>query len=448
MDEAPATGRHISTQQAAFIGVAAMVGAGIFSLLGAAGEVAGAAVWLSFLIAGAIAALQGYSFAKLGARFPSSGGLLEYVNQGFGEGHVSTVVAWLTYIANGIVTAMVALSFGSYASSAFAGDNAAWVKIFAVALLITMTALNVAGSTFVARVQSIVVFVVIGILAVFSVVTIANVEPGNLAPSTYPGAQDIVSSVALTFFAFLGFGVVTFTAKDLAQPSKQLPMAMTIAIGLATVIYVAVALGVFGTLTVPEVIAAGPTAIAVAAQPVLGDAGYWLMTVTALFATAGATNSGLYPATGLSDHLVSTGQFPTLMARRLGGRAPWGLIILAVAIGIVVVAFDLSAVASIGSAVALVIFGLVTLGHLRIVDVTGARRSILVVALAAVAVTLATFTVTTLIHEPASMVTLVVILGLSILLDVAWSRRRGPATGPGDGHAIADVPRPIEGGPA
>ena len=298
MDEAPTSGRHISTQQAAFIGVAAMVGAGIFSLLGAAGEVAGAAVWLSFLLAGGIAALQGYSFAKLGAKFPSAGGLLEYVNQGFGDGHVATVVAWLTYIANGIVTAMVALSFGSYASSAFAGDSVVWVKIFAVALLVTMTILNIAGSGVVARVQSIVVFVVIGILAFFSAVTVTNIEPGYLAPSTYPGAQDIISSVALTFFAFLGFGVVTFTAKDLARPGKQLPRAMTIAIGLATVIYVAVSIGVFGTLTVPEVIAAGPTAIAVAAQPVLGDAGYWLMTVTALFATAGATNSGLYPATG------------------------------------------------------------------------------------------------------------------------------------------------------
>ena len=251
MVEAAAPARHISTQQAAFIGVAAMVGAGIFSLLGAAGEVAGAAVWLSFLLAGAIAALQGYSFSKLGAKFPSAGGLLEYVNQGFGEGHISTIVAWLTYIANGIVTAMVALSFGSYASSAFAGDNAAWVKIFAVALLVTMTILNVAGSTLVARVQSLVVFVVIGILAVFSVATIANVEPGNLAPSTYPGVQDIVSSVALTFFAFLGFGVVTFTAKDLARPAKQLPAAMFIAIGIATVIYVAVSIGVFGTLTRP-----------------------------------------------------------------------------------------------------------------------------------------------------------------------------------------------------
>jgi amino acid transporter len=447
MSEAPAK-RYISTQQAAFIGVAAMVGAGIFSLLGAAGEVAGAAVWLSFLLAGGIAALQGYSFAKLGAKFPSAGGLLEYVNQGFGDGHVATVVAWLTYIANGIVTAMVALSFGSYASSAFAGDNAAWVKIFAVALLVTMTILNIAGSSVVARVQSLVVFVVIGILAFFSVVTIANIEPGNLAPSTYPGPQDIVSSVALTFFAFLGFGVVTFTAKDLANPSKQLARAMTIAIGLATAIYVAVSIGVFGTLSVPEVIAAGPTAIAVAAQPVLGDAGYWLMTVTALFATAGATNSGLYPATGLSDHLASSGQFPTVMARRLGGRAPFGLIILAAAIIIVVVAFDLSAVASIGSAVALVIFAVVTLGHLRILDVTGARRSIVLLALAAVTITLATFIVTTLIHEPASMVTLVAILVISIVLDVAWSRRRPGPAGEDDDHPATDVPRPVEGGPA
>jgi amino acid transporter len=437
--------RTIGTAQAAFIGVAAMVGAGIFSLLGAAGEVAGAAVWLSFLLAGAIAALQGYSFARLGARYPSAGGLLEYVNRGFGEGHVSTVVAWLVYMANGIVTAMVAISFGSYASEAFAGGDPAWIKGFAVALLVVMTGVNLAGSTVVARAQSLVVFVVIGILAAFAVATIANADPANLAPSTYPGIRDIVSSVALTFFAFLGFGVVTFTAKDLARPERQLPLAMTIAIGLATVIYVAVALGVFGTLTVPEVIAAGPTAIAVAAQPILGDAGYWLMTVTALFATAGATNSGLYPATGLSDHLVSTGQFPTLMARRLGGRAPFGLIILAVAIGIVVVAFDLSAVASIGSAVALVIFGLVTLGHLRITAETGARRSILVLALAAVFITLATFVVTTLIHEPASIATLVLILGLSVALDVAWSSRRGRPASPGDPAISAEDPSPTGG---
>src|SRR5690348_2179909 len=118
---APAEVKHLNVRQAAFIGVGSMVGAGIFALLGAAGAVAGAAVWLSFLIAGAVAILQGYSFAKLGARYPSAGGLLEYVAKGFGQSsHFTGITAWLTYAANAIVTAMVAVSFGNYASAMFA----------------------------------------------------------------------------------------------------------------------------------------------------------------------------------------------------------------------------------------------------------------------------------------------------------------------------------------
>jgi amino acid transporter len=420
----PVAGRpHVTTRQAAFIGVGAMVGAGIFSLLGAAGEVAGSAVWVSFLLAGGIAALQGYSFAKFGARYPSAAGLLEYLNRGFGASHVATVTAWLVFAANVIVTAMVALSFGSYASDMFAGGSVPAVKAFAVVVVVAMTALNVAGSSFVARVQSLVVFVVVGILAVFAAVTMANIQPALLAPSGYPGVQDIISGVALTFFAFLGFGVVTFTAKDLADPSKQLPKAMAIAIGLATIIYVAVALGVFGTLTVTEVIAAGPTAIAVAAQPVLGQAGYWLMSVTALFATAGATNAGLYPAAGLSDELASTGQFPAIMGGRIADRAPVGLVVAAAAILLLVVLFDLSSVASIGSAVALSIFALVTVAHLRVRTETGARLSILVLALLTTGITLLVFIFTTLIKEPASIATLVVILLVSIGLDLVVARR-------------------------
>jgi amino acid transporter len=114
----------LSVRQAAFIGVGAMVGAGIFALLGAAGEVAGAAVWVSFLLAGGVAMLQGYSFAKFGARYPTSGGLLEYVVRAFGNGHVTGIVGWLLLATNAIITAMVAVSFGSYADAAFAdGDG-------------------------------------------------------------------------------------------------------------------------------------------------------------------------------------------------------------------------------------------------------------------------------------------------------------------------------------
>src|SRR6478736_1319107 len=132
----------LTTRQAAFIGVGSMVGAGIFSLLGAAGEIAGAAVWISFLIAGAIAGLQGYSFSKLGARYPSAGGIMAYVGQIFGaDAHLTGIVAWLLYAANAIVTAMVAVSFGSYASSMFAESSTVAVKGFAVAVIVAMTVL-------------------------------------------------------------------------------------------------------------------------------------------------------------------------------------------------------------------------------------------------------------------------------------------------------------------
>jgi amino acid transporter len=316
------------------------------------------------------------------------------------------------------------VSFGSYATSTFAGENAAWTKVFAALIIIVMTAVNVAGSKLVAKAQTVIVYVVLGILSVFAVVTLVNMTPSLLAPSKYPSFQDIISSVALTFFAFLGFGIITFTAKDLAKPARQLPRAMYLALGIATVIYVAISLGVFGTLPVDKVISSGGTAIAVAAEPTLGRAGYWLMTITALFATAGATNAGLYPAQGLSERLAETGQFPSLMARKLGGRVSGGLLIEAAVCLVLALGFKLDAIASIGSAVALVIFTLITAAHLRIRSETGANLPMLILAIVAAGAVLVTFVFTTLVHEPASIVTLLAILVLSIGLDYGWKHNR------------------------
>ena len=269
--------------------------------------------------------------------------------------------------------------------------------------------------------------VVIGILTVFAVSTLANMDPDLLAFSEYPPFGDIVASVALTFFAFLGFGVVTFTAKDLADPTRQLPRALFLALGIATVVYVAVALGVFGTLTVQEVIDSGGTALAVAAEPMLGRAGYWMMSVTALFATAGATNAGLYPASGLCEEMTSIGQFPPVMGRRLGGRVGTGLVVTAALAIVLAVGFDLSAIASIGSVIALLVFGLVSVGHLRVRHETGARAGILVLAVASTVIVLVSFVFTTLVEEPGTAVALVVILLVSVALDFGWKRSRARA---------------------
>lgn len=415
--------RTLNVRQAAFIGVGSMVGAGIFALLGAAGEVAGAAVWISFLFAGGVAALQGYSFAKLGARYPSAGGFLEYVVRGWGQGHFTGVIAWMMLAVNAIITAMVAVSFGNYASAAV-DDTPDWTTLFAVLVLLVMTCLNILGSQVVARAQTVVVIIVVGILTIFSIATLSNLDPDLLAFSGYPSVRQIVSSLALTFFAFLGFGVITFTAGDLEDAKRQLPRAVYLALGIATVVYVAVALGVFGTLTVHEVVSSGGTALAVAAEPVLGSAGYWLMSVTALFATAGATNSGLFPAAGLTEQMASAGQFPPVMARRLGGRAPMGIMVTVAIALVLVLFFDLTAIASLGSAVALVVFTVVTLGHLRIRTETGATLWLLVLAELTTVVVLVAFAVTTLVDEPGTAVAFVAIIVLSVVLDLAWKHRR------------------------
>lgn len=401
-----------------------MVGAGIFSLLGATAAAAGAAAWLSFLIAGAVAGLQGYSYARLGARYPTAAGMLEYVSRGFGRGHLAAISAWLVFTANAVVTAMVAVAFGEYASALFFSGTKAWIGIAATAVIIAMTAVNVAGSKAVGRAQSVIVVVVVGILAVFAVVTLVTMKPHLLAPSGYPSWNRIIAGVALTFFAFLGFGIVTFTAKDLARPAQQLPRAMYLALAIAGVLYVAITLGVFGTLTVEQVIAAGGTALAVAAQPTLGQAGYVLMSITALFSTAGATNGGLYPAAGASRELAAARVFPPILGRDFGGRVNLGLLLTAAVSLILASLFNLTAIASIGSAVALLIFGLITAAHFRVYRDTGARLSLLVLAMLTIVVVLVTFLIDTLRNEPTAMVALLTMVGLAVGLDLAWSRIR------------------------
>ncbi len=82
------TGR-IGLLAAMSIGIGGMVGAGIFSILGVVAEASGTALWLSFVIGGVVALLSTYSYAKLGARYPSAGGAVEFLVKGFGDGVLS-----------------------------------------------------------------------------------------------------------------------------------------------------------------------------------------------------------------------------------------------------------------------------------------------------------------------------------------------------------------------
>ncbi len=418
----------LSVRSATFLGIGSMIGAGIFALLGEAGAVAGAAVWLSFLIGGLVAMLLGYVCVKLGSRYPSSGGLITYLVVAFGRGRLVGVASWLGYIAAiVIVTAMVAVSFGSYATALFVGNDASsgWHHLFITALIIVMVGLNLVGTKIVAVAQS---FIVSGVLIVFGVfiwVTIFDVDWSKLAFSGYPSYSKIIASVALTFFAYLGFNVITFTAGDLKDPKRDLPRAMYGALSVTTLVYVLIALGVFGTLTVAAVIGYGETAIAEAARPALGDAGYTVMAVAALLSTAGATNGTLYASSNLTGMLAEEKLFPSFFGAesRLGPKG--GLVITGALVLVVANLVDLSAIASVGSAVALMIFVLVGLAGWRRRADTGSNPALVVAAIAVTAIVLGFFAVDTWQNAPQTFTAIIAILVAAVLLD-GWTRRSAP----------------------
>ena len=420
----------MSVRGAAFLGIGAMIGAGIFALLGEAGTVAGSAVWISFLLAGLVSALLGYTVVKLGVRYPSSGGIMAYLLQGFGNGRLVGIASWLGYFAAiVIVCSMVAVSFGSYATSLFIGDNAAsgWDNVFTSAIIVAMAALNVVGSRLVDKAQSLIVVVLLAVFAIFIVVTLSDVDFSLLAFSGYPPVSDIVASVALTFFAYLGFSVITFTVGDLRDPASELPRAMYLALAVTSVTYVLISIGVFGTLTVPEVVGYGETAIAEAARPSLGDAGFTMMAIAALLATASSVNATLYASGGLTKMLAGVGQFPPILGResRLGLHG-----------GMLYHrgdrARDLEPRRSLRHRVGRQRLLSADLHARRRSPPTGSRTEtgshvvMILLAIAATVIVLVFFAVDTLRNTPETFLAILAITALSVLLDFIWKRSRGP----------------------
>jgi amino acid transporter len=236
--------------------------------------------------------------------------------------------------------------------------------------------------------------------------------------------------------------VITFAVGDPRDPASELPRAMYLAIAVTSVTYVLISIGVFGTLTVPEVVGYGETAIAEAARPTLGDAGFTMMAIAALLATASLVNATLYASGGLTRMLADVGQFPPILGResRLGPHAD--LLVTSGLVLLVANVVDLSAIASVGSACSLVIFLLVGLAAYKTRAETGAAAPVVIAAVAVTAIVLAFFAVDTLRNAPETFIAIIAIAAPSVVLDLVWKHQRGPnppAPGPLGQNATAEA---------
>jgi amino acid transporter len=365
------------------MGIGAMVGAGIFALLGEAGSIAGSAVWISFIIGGVIAILSGYSMGRLGASFPAAGGVVEYLAQAFGVGRFSGSMSVMMYISSLVAVSLVARTFGSYAYSLFPQGSPGWlVEGIAAAVVLGFMLVNLEGARAMARLENIVVLIKMGVLVAFVVIGLTFVSPERLSPKSYPPYSAIFYSVAVTFFAYEGFRIVTNAAEDMRDPKRTLPRAITVAILLVMVVYVGISVSVFGNLPPTEVIAAKDFALARAAQPIFGQLGFTIVAITALFATASAINASLYAVTNVTYQLARFGELPGALGQPIG-HSREGLIVSSFIIVVLAVAFDLSSIAAIGAVSMLTIHMTVHIGHLKLLNETGARPSLVVLAIIA-----------------------------------------------------------------
>lgn len=384
----PKPGNEVSFWSAVAMGIGAMVGAGIFALLGEAGAIAGSAVWISFLIGGVIALLSGYSMGRLGARYPSAGGIVEYLVQGFGAGRFSGTMSVMMYIAALVAISLVARTFGSYAFTLLPAGSPHWlVEALSAAIILAFMAINLEGASAMAGIEKIVVLIKVTVLVVFAVIGLTFITPERLAPQNYPPVLTILYSVAVTFFAFEGFRVVTNAAEDMRDPARTLPRAITTAIILVMIIYVAIAISVFGNLPPDQVVAAKDFALAEAARPVFGQFGFTVVALTALLATASAINASLYAVTNVTYQLAKLGELPTAFAKPIA-HSREGLVISSVIIILLATLLDLSSIAIIGALSMLVIHLTVHIGHLRLLKETGASRTLIILAIVTTATTI------------------------------------------------------------
>ena len=258
------TQKPIGFWSAVSMGVGAMVGAGIFALLGEASAIAGSAVYISFIAGGIVALLSAFSLGKLGAAFPSSGGIIEYLSQSYGMGFFTGSMSIMLYMSAIVSLSLVAKAFANYAVTFLPADAGPfWRPLFSGGIVVLFVLINLGGARDVAVWERLTVALKFTVLCGLSIAGILFLKPDLLSPSYYPPTSNIFYSLAVTFFAFEGFRVITNTAEDMPDPSKTLPNAMMASVLFVMLLYVAISFSVFGNLPVDKVIAAKDFALGI-----------------------------------------------------------------------------------------------------------------------------------------------------------------------------------------
>jgi APA family basic amino acid/polyamine antiporter len=272
--------RQLGLWDIVLFGVGGIVGAGIYAIIGEAAGYGGNLLWVSFLIAAAVAFLTAATYAEMVSRFPDAGGSFEYVKQAFG----TRVAAWssLAMLFTGVVAAgAIAISFSSYLSRLLGVP----AILTTVGIVVLMGVLNVIGAAEASWFNTFATVVtLVGLVAVV-VVSIGDVGSVDLLSSGDNGLLALGIGGALIFFSFIGFEDLVKLAEETEDAQSTLPKGLMISASVVLVVYLSVAIAAVSAMGADDLAESdGPLAAIMEnkAGAVWGTA----IVVVALFATS------------------------------------------------------------------------------------------------------------------------------------------------------------------
>jgi APA family basic amino acid/polyamine antiporter len=262
----PALERRLGLGDAVVIGLGSMIGAGVFAAFAPAAAAAGSGLLLGLLVAAVVAYCNATSSAQLAARYPTSGGTYVYGRERLGP-WPGFIAGWGFVVGKTASSAAMALTFAAYAAPP------GWGKPVAVAAVVLLAAVNYRGITRTAAAARVIVVLVLAALAVAS----AAVWAGGAALAAHVagggpwvhGWYGVLQSAGLLFFAFAGYARIATLGEEVAEPRRNIPRAITLALGITVVLYAVIGVGVLAAL--------GPGALAASAAPLKAAvaAGSW-----------------------------------------------------------------------------------------------------------------------------------------------------------------------------
>jgi amino acid transporter len=411
-------GKKIGFWAVVAIGVGGMVGGGIFAVLGLAVQLAHGGTPIAFALAGGVALLTAYSYAKLSTAYPSRGGTVTFLDRAFGAGMITgslNVLLWLSYV---VMLSLYAFAFGSYGATFLPEAWQATGKHVLISLsVVAITGLNLLSAEWIGKAEDWIVGLKVLILLVFVGTGFAGIQAGNIAPESWTAPLQLAAGGMIIFLAYEGFELIANTAQDVKDVKRTLPRAYYTAVGFVICLYVLVALVTVGNLSVDKIVHAKDYALAEAARPFLGQAGFTLIAVAALLSTASAINATLYGAARLSYSIARDGELPAELERKIWGQPIEGLLITAGLTLFVANVFDLTSISTLGSAGFLLIFMAVNVANVRRAPETKSQRWISVTGAIACLAALGALVWQTATTAPAKLWVLGAMIALAVAIE-------------------------------